>query len=105
LPDAIDIHTFVRLEDVLARSKTKTFVFETEIVSSPDDFRSLRQSEEHGRKLYNAVLGKLLSSLSQMKQSRKYKEADFCRATLAFVIADDAECCHNSNKQHPARLS
>ncbi|HYX37342.1 MAG TPA: hypothetical protein VE954_29925, partial [Oligoflexus sp.] len=58
---------------MLARSTTKTFVFETEIVSSPDDFRSLRQSEEHGRKLYNAALGKLLSSLSRMKQSREYK--------------------------------
>jgi transposase len=74
LPDSIDIHTFVWLEVELARSKTKTFVFETEIVSSPDDFHSLRQSEEHGRKLYNAVLGKLLSSLSQMKQSWKYKD-------------------------------
>ncbi|HYX31607.1 MAG TPA: hypothetical protein VE954_00745, partial [Oligoflexus sp.] len=63
LPNASGIHTFVWLEGMLARSTTKTFVFETEIVSSPDDFRSLRQSEEHGRKLYNAVLGKLLSSL------------------------------------------
>jgi transposase len=59
---------------MLARSTTKTFVFETEIVSSPDDFCSLRQSEEHGRKLYNAVLGKLLSSLSRMKLSREYKD-------------------------------
>ncbi len=58
----------------MARSTTKTFVFETEIVSSPDDFRSLQQSEEHGRKLYNAVLGKLLSSLSRMKLSREYKD-------------------------------
>ncbi|MDQ3235012.1 MAG: hypothetical protein M3Q07_24655 [Pseudobdellovibrionaceae bacterium] len=57
----------------MAGSTTKTFVFETEIVSSADDFHSLRQSEEHGRKLYNAVLGKLLSSLSRMKQSRQYK--------------------------------
>lgn len=58
----------------MARSATKTFVFETEILSSPDDFRSLRQSEEHGRKLYNAVLGKLLDSLSRMKSSRAYKD-------------------------------
>jgi hypothetical protein len=74
LPDAFDVHTFVWLEGMVARSTTKTFVFETEIVSSPDDFCSLRHSEEHGRKLYNAVLGKMLSRLSRMKLSRKYKD-------------------------------
>jgi len=52
---------------------TKTFVFETAILSSPDDFRLLRQSEDHDRKLWNAVLGKLLGSLSRMKQSREDK--------------------------------
>ncbi len=58
----------------MARSTTKSFVFETEILSSPDDFHSLRNSEEHGRKLYNALLGQLLKSLRRMKQSQEYKD-------------------------------
>jgi len=45
----------------------KNHCVQAQIISSPDDFRSLQQFEKHGRKLYNALLGILLSDLSQMK--------------------------------------
>ncbi len=84
----------------MARSTTKTFVFETEILSSQDDFGSLRQSEEYGRKIYNAVLGNLLTSLSRMKASLAYKDtvllpksdpkrkADFAQLRLDYRMSE-----------------
>ncbi|WP_141736632.1 zinc ribbon domain-containing protein [Oligoflexus tunisiensis] len=60
---------------MLSHSKTKSFIFETEIQASRDGFSSLLKSEDHGRRLYNAVLGKLLRQLRKMRASRDYEGA------------------------------
>ncbi len=57
------------------RSKTPTFIFEAILSASTSNFAKLDVASQMSRKIYNAVLGKLLRWLNQMRDSKVYKAA------------------------------
>ena len=57
------------------RSKTPTFIFEVELSACASDFTKLNVASQMSRKIYNAVLGKLLRRLNQMRDREAYKAA------------------------------
>ncbi|RYZ90985.1 MAG: hypothetical protein EOP04_02045 [Proteobacteria bacterium] len=60
----------------MKKAKSPSFVHSFEILPAKDEgFKNLFKTEDHGRRLYNAVLGKLRSRLKRVKSSKAWADA------------------------------